>query len=1027
MHSENDNTNNAGSDDAEVQIGAITAPGWQFAIYYAEAARFLAELDLEIDTAKKQGVTKNLVRAVHTLAGISNTLGVEPIAVLGYAIESWLTALFETQHREAMSPTEQDLLDIACAALATMVQATRRKEGVVDNRTDVLAMLQAIDTETREKRLTATMNQEVNDDGSSKDDWLEQELHSLDRALTEEQDPMAGWTVDLDALTANIKSAGEIAVAAVAAVPAPAEKASSRPVAAKKKTSTVAPKKRARGSDGANPHSTYVEGMFPPSTVVDSIEPDIKDIFIEEANEIFEGLPDVLNAWIMAGGVDNGSATEIKRALHTLKGSSRMAGYFRFGAVVHNIETVVENGHAVLAQKDIPHLVQAVFDSLTQELRHIEDPSKQPGITGGAKSGGTPLQTEAIRAPAKAAMSGQIILPPRVQHSERAEDASINTTLRVPTEKIDMLSNHMGRSGTLHLRVDTSVARLSSQIKEMSVNMIRLRRLLTDVEVQAESQMRSRLDDKKGAGQGFDPLEFDRFTRLQELTRMTAEAIYDIENSQRELVSGITEIHDALAEQTILADDMQHAVMSVRTVPVGSLVRRLDQVVRLACNDTGKKAALHLDTTVEVDSGVLNKIVAPLEHLLRNAIAHGIEAPDVRIARGKVEKGSVILKVRPRGNDIVFTLSDDGAGINRAAVEKKAREKGIIEATQEITQDTANKLIFDAGFSTADTVSEIAGRGVGMDVVASELSAMGGQIHVESHDGGGTTFELIVPSYMSVISMVPVKARTASYAIPSALVRDVIVVRGPNLLDAYEKSMLDLEDMSYPFYGLSEASGLEAPEISRSNRVMLVDDGSGMVAIHIDSLESDRNLVMKPLCRTIASLPGLLGASVAGDGSPLLVINPVALQKSVQRQDRTGRVSAVEEAAVKTHADFTIMVIDDSLTVRRITQRFLQRVGFKVVLAIDGLDAIEKIAQFGIPDLFLTDIEMPNMDGFQLSEHIRTSVSKTVPIVMISSRSIDKYSEHARSLGVNRSLGKPYQEPELLEVVEELVGLRKVS
>ena len=310
-----------------------------------------------------------------------------------------------------------------------------------------------------------------------------------------------------------------------------------------------------------------------------------------------------------------------------------------------------------------------------------------------------------------------------------------------------------------------------------------------------------------------------------------------------------------------------------------------------------------------------------------------------------------------------------------------------------------------------------------MDVVQVTIASLGGRINVHSVPGEGTVFELIVPSYMSVISMVPVRSNKVAYAVPATLIEDVVVVRDNLVLSAYESGELNINDRRIPFYGLSEVGGQGRNEIIRNNRVLLVTDSGETVAVHIDSLEPDRNLVMKPLCRTIATLPGLMGSTVSGDGTPLLVINPVFLRSSVQRIEHNSVVQEVVVKGPKTNGDVTVMVVDDSLTVRRITQKFLDREGFRSIVAKDGLDAIEKINENGCPDLFLCDIEMPNMDGFQLVEHIRTAVSKTVPIIMISSRSIEKYEDHARALGVNQSLGKPYQEPELLASIKSLTGL----
>lgn len=1066
MTQENDSIENHG-EDAVVIIGTLEVPQWQFNIYYTESEKFLLELQKEVASAKFRGVGKPLVRDIHTLAGISNTLGAEAIARLGYALEDWLTNIFEERGSEALADGEMALLEMACQALASMVERIRSKEPILDERIDVLALLQEIDTQNHEKKMNVSI-EPVQEEGAHKqEDWLASEMKNLEDSLNFELDTTTEWLMDLDNLSSNIDSLKSEAVSkdVLPEKKAPLPVNIKKPVT--KNTRRVEPplvkqlasKKTPTKSETASadlPQSlqeirdyrAYVAGLLPSDDVEDVVEESIKDIFIEEATEIFESLPDDIDAWSASRGQDNDKNNKIKRALHTLKGSSRMSGYFRFGTVVHNIETILETTHPLLKKEEIPDLVQAVGDALMQELKHIINPLEPSGLVKenfvfetapvvidssvAATIGSTVVEAAE---PVALAPAVKVINPVRAPaHVPDAfkptitqEDANVSTVLRVPTEKIDALASQLGRSGTIQLRVETSVSNMNRQIGEMSANLERLRRLLKDVEIQAESQMKSRMEDAKRENASFDPLEFDRFTRLQELTRMTAEAMHDIDNSQGEVLRGLSDIQDSIAENNILAEDMQHAVMSVRTVPVKSLGRRLEVVIRQASLDTKKQAGLFLDSDVEVDSGILNKIVAPLEHLMRNAIAHGIEKPEARKAAGKPEKGTVTLQVRHRGNDTVFKLSDDGAGINRAAVERRAKEKGLIGEDATLTPEQANQIIFEPGFSTADTVNELAGRGVGMDVVMAIVSDMGGRVIVNSVEGKGSSFELIVPSYMSVISMVPVKARDLTYAVPSALVRDVIVIRDTKVLEAYETGHLEVNEMSYPFYGLSEASGVGAPDIQRNNRVMLLDDQQGIVAVHIDALDVDRNLVMKPLCRTIATLPGLLGASVAGDGSPLLVINPVQLRQSVARQKRSISRNEVKAKENRTHSDMTVMVIDDSLTIRRITQKFLSRAGFNVLLAVDGMDAIEKIAAHGAPDLYLTDIEMPNMDGFQLTEHIRTSISKTTPIVMISSRSIEKYSAHAKSLGVTRSLGKPYQEPELLSIIEQLLGLKEVN
>ena len=1054
------------NNDPVVRIGDIEVPEWQFQIYTNESDKFLGVLESEFKDAKHSPIGKNLIRAVHTLSGTTNTLGIDLVARLGHPFEYWLTHLMDQHADQVVDENHYIVIESTCMAITTLVRSIQAKEYPIFEYEDLQQHLnecmQAILKEQEEG------TSEINDISAEKQD----DIASL---LSFENDDIGDFG-DLDSLLGDLGSSLPVAKAPVEASKTPQINTTAKPAITTSTTPKVASTSRYSQSDIAS----LIPGMLPDDTVVDEVDDSIKDIFLEEAVDIFDELPQTIEQWMLSAGEDVEYANLIKRALHTLKGSARMAGYIRFGHLVHNIETAMDTGWPGLHQSDLPELIQLTCDALAQETEHLKNSNKPSGFTQlrtytNRNSTTTmitaPLEQVAVVTPVVDKPMSVVELPvqapvhipslPTVnlpsgptatqvdlpldfgndavdidlslpmgykdimtEHAEAIDEDSVAGVLRVPTAKIDVLANQLGKNGMIQLKIESSVDKVEQHIQEMSLNLDRLRRLLKDVEIQAETQMKSRMNDAQQSGATFDPLEFDRFSRLQELTRMTAEAMNDINNSQHEMLRGLVDVQDSMAETNIVADDMQHAVMSVRTVPVSSMKRRLDRLVRQACRDTNKQADLVLSNELDIDSGVLNKVIAPLEHLVRNAIAHGIETPAKRIELGKPEVGTITLAVLSRGNDIVFRMTDDGSGINREAVQRKAREKNMIGATEEITQERANMLIFDAGFSTAENISTLAGRGVGMDVVQGDIAAMGGRINVHSETNKGTLFELVVPSYMSVISMVPVRSNKVTYAVPATLIQDVIVVRDNLVLSAYESGVLQAQGVEYPFYGLAEVSGEGYNDIERNNRVLIVTDNNESVAVHIDTLDADRNLIMKPLCRTIATLPGLMGSTVSGDGTPLLVINPVYLRASVQRREATQAVAQVFEVKAKTRADITVMVVDDSLTVRRITQKFLDREGFKSIVAKDGLDAIEKITQHGCPDLFLCDIEMPNMDGFQLVEHIRTAVSKTVPIIMISSRSIEKYSDHAKSLGVNKSLGKPYQEHELLELIAEFTELQ---
>ncbi len=1022
-------------DEERIQIGDFEVPKWQFDIYVIESEKFVQSLEDELRGIADGGVvSKTLIRAIHTLSGTTNTLGIDHVAKVSQPVEGWLTQWMDLHEGEPLTHHDMQQLLAAGKGIVTMVRAIQTH-----------AMPDPEPYAEQQKYFLERFTEEQKESSENKATSTEfQELLSLEKEEGPDFSELASLLGDLTPPEVDIP-VGDVSIAAA------------QPVA----------QTYHRQVD----LTPVLISMLPNEHVLDQIDHSIKDVFLDEATDIFGVFPQAIEKWMVSNAEDVEQEGLIKRYLHTLKGSARMAGYQRFGRFVHNLETAIDDGWVGIQRFDLPELMQTAADTMAQEVEHYKNsisPSgfanlvyrhgRTPTTTTSASmtsllqgmpaadlsvSTPTPVtasvvspKTDAVQARKSALQRNdlplgfkqRINLEQRKGQSQEDEEAGLGSVLRVPATKIETLSHQLGRNGMLQLKIDAGVQSVEEQMRAIDSNLERLGKLLKEVEIQAEIQIRSRMQEAKKEGHTFDPLEFDRFTRLQELTRMTAEAMGDITNSHAEMVKGFVSVQDAVAETAIVSDDMQHAVISVRTVPVSSIRPRLDRIVRMAARDTDKLVHMVFENELDVDGGVLQKVTVPIEHLVRNAIAHGIEAPAIRERTGKARTGKVALRTVLRGNDIVFQLSDDGGGILREVVEQKAKEKNLIGPNDTITQEQANMLIFDPGFSTADQISALAGRGVGMDVVQAELANMGGRIHVHSEPGAGTTFELIVPSYMSVMSMVPVRAKNVLYAIPATLVEDVVVWRDTQILDSYDKGYVLHNGARYAFYGLNEVQGLGRNDIVRNNRVVLSVENDVRVAMHIDALETDRNLVMRPLCRTIAALPGLMGSTVAGDGTPMLVINPVHLRHSLQRDENDKRVvqgpiTTRLPDAKRQRSDITVMVVDDSLTVRRVTQRFLEREGFHCVVAIDGLDAIEKIGTHGTPDIFLCDIEMPNMDGFQLVEHIRTVVSKTVPIIMISSRSIEKYAAHARSIRVNMSLGKPYQEPELLAAIERLTHL----
>ena len=600
-------------------------------------------------------------------------------------------------------------------------------------------------------------------------------------------------------------------------------------------------------------------------------------------------------------------------------------------------------------------------------------------------------------------------------------------TLRVRADWVDRMVNQAGEVAIARSRIESEVFAFKRNVNELSEALMRLRGHIREVEIQAESQMQASFQTH-GVAEKFDPLEFDRFTRFQEVTRFLAESVNDISTVQHILLARLGEADAALIQQTRLNRELQQDLLRVRMVPLNSVADRLYRTVRQTARDVEKRAQLDIQGgDLEIDRSVLEKVTAPLEHLLRNALAHGVETPDERRAAGKAEFGEIVLTARQSGNEMMLTVQDDGAGLNYARIREKAESSGLLQPGVEATETLLAQMIFATGFSTAETVSQVSGRGVGMDVVKSEIAALGGRIDIESTPGSGTTFSIYLPLTLAMTQAVMVQAAKHDYALPTPLVQQVLELKPAELDQAMSSGEVSWRGASYPFSYLPHLLGdTEAVhEVQRYNQVVLLQSGTSQAAVLVDAIEGTREIVVKNIGPQMARITGVVGATVRGDGRVILIMNPVPLALRWASQPRSAMEQKAPAEAVEVSAALQapmVLVVDDSLTVRKITTRLLTREGYRVDSAKDGVDALEKMHDL-IPDVVLLDVEMPRMDGFELARVMRSdSRLKSVPIIMITSRTADKHRNHAMEIGVNVYLGKPYQEQQLLDSIEEQLG-----
>jgi len=586
-------------------------------------------------------------------------------------------------------------------------------------------------------------------------------------------------------------------------------------------------------------------------------------------------------------------------------------------------------------------------------------------------------------------------------------------------------------------RLEVELNQLRGSLGDMNDNLNRLRQQLREIELQAETQMQSRLAQAKELQAGFDPLEFDRFTRVQELTRMMAESVNDVATVQRTLQRTVEATEDDLIAQARQTRELQRDLLKTRMVEFEGISDRLYRVVRQASKDTGKQVKLDLlGGTIEMDRGMLDRMTPAFEHLLRNCVAHGIESPAVRSASGKDAAGLITVELRQEGNDVSVQFSDDGAGLDLARIREKAISSGLVQADQPMDDQQAANLIFMPGFTTAAQVTELAGRGIGMDVVRSEVNSVGGRIETTSVAGKGTQFKLVLPLTTAVTQVVMIRSGKLAVGVPANVVETVRRTTAKELQQAYNTGLLDVAGEAVPFFwsgALLQSSSQTTEVQGKTTPVVIFRSAAQRVALHVDEVLGNQEVVVKNLGPQLSRLPGLAGMSVLASGAVVLIYNPVALASIYGDQARALSGDSAEPhmleslggdgvkaAAVMVAAPQIplVMVVDDSITVRRVTQRLLQREGYRVVLAADGLQALEKL-QDELPAVVLSDIEMPRMDGFDLARNIRSDARlKDLPIVMITSRIAEKHREYAKELGVDHYLGKPYPEEELMSLVK---------
>ena len=808
---------------------------------------------------------------------------------------------------------------------------------------------------------------------------------------------------------------------------------------------------------------------------------EILEIFMEEAQDLLVSMDEALADWPAAPDV---AVDELLRCLHTLKGGARLAGLHGLGEQAHELEQQLAElrSLAVGLSEDDREQVRVLA---TQGVDGLQLAVAQLSLPAAAQQNTPPVPVETAEAeaevaiesdlPAAADLAGDDETPgldaepivtrpfaaspeptsaaapvmvaaetpapavaplPFVQRLQQvrqqaAQRRSSQELVRVPAALLEELVNLAGETSIFRGRVEQQVSDIGTTLGEMEATIERVRDQLRrlDTETQAQIISRHHEDVDRAGYEDFDPLELDRYSQLQQLSRALFESASDLLDLKNTLGQRNRDAETLLLQQARVNTELQESLMQTRMVPFERMVPRLHRVVRQVSAELDKPIELRVGNAEgELDRTVLERIIPPLEHMLRNAIDHGVEDAAGRQRAGKPAEGVISLDLRREGGDIILTLADDGRGIDLGAVRRKAIERGLMAEDAQLTDQELLQFILESGFSTAPTVTQISGRGVGMDVVHQEVKQLGGNMDIHSVAGEGTRFTIRLPFTVSVNRALMVHAGDDLYAVPLNTIEGIVRVTAADLERYYRPGATTFEyggqhyDLRYLGHLLNNGQQPKLSGQSLPLPVVLVRSAEYAVAVQVDAVAGSREIVVKGLGPQFAGVPGLSGATLLGDGRVVVILDLLAMIRSQRASgEELARLAQGPATVAEVTRPVLVMVVDDSVTVRKVTSRLLERHGMEVFTAKDGVDAIAQL-QERQPDILLLDIEMPRMDGFEVATLVRHDARlKDLPIVMITSRTGEKHRERALSLGVNEYLGKPYQESELLAHIHRLV------
>lgn len=962
-------------------------------IFLEEADELLAGIDEDLNTwSKKQDDTtslNNLMRHLHTLKGGANMIAASHIGLIAHELESIYERVIRQQI--AVTPALIQIIRLVQDNVSDRIQSIR-EDGIDYPAPEAIAILQNIQALVSGQAVTAA------ESANAGVEVAEVEATSIPEPQLEESTATEQPATDL----AEAEELLEILESPEATEDTPVERSEE-----------------------------------------DQLKSIVEESFLEESEEILANAEKLLSQWFDQRS-DRSLLLQLQRAAHSIKGGARMVDVEEVASIAYELETTFEqfavyqfnsNAYDGLLQKTLVWLRQAIFQrdysgfeplhSSLKKIAYVDVTAQLPERL--AKTDNLVVSTDF------GFVEGDGTEPPQMmgEWANSGTSDSNNEMIRISADLVEKMIDLSGENSINRSRIEMDLGQLGNTLNEMELAIKRLADQLRRMEGELESQIIAKHGSENSRYADFDPLEMDQYSSLNQLSKSLAESASDLVDFKSTLADKIRETEGLLLQQSRIQAEIQESLMRTRLVPFDRMLPRLQRIVRQTSTTLNRPAELIVQNTEgELDRNILERLVTPFEHMLRNAIDHGLEDTADRIALNKPEVGSIVLNISRQGTDVIVSFSDDGKGIDAEKIREKALSLDLIKADQVIDQEEILQFIFHPGFSTAKAVTQISGRGVGLDVVQSEIKSLGGHVSVSSELGKGTVFTIRVPTTVAVSDALMVKVGDQQYAISLAQI-DRIVRIAPTTLESYFNSKDDyfkIDGANYKLRYLSEFVGNQPiprlNNVGHSLPVLLIKGNSGQtIALLVDQLVGSRaQIVVKPIGQQFANVGVVAGATILGDGQVCLILDGQNVARQIQATQRVKQLNDQRDGSRNSNARRLVMIVDDSVTVRKVTSRLLERQGYDIVTAKDGVDAIEQLENVR-PDLMLLDIEMPRMDGFEVTNLVRHhDIHRDLPIIMITSRTGEKHRERAFSLGVTHYMGKPFQEAELLANIQQLIA-----